>query len=124
VVKTRGGAGKLSAKLVVDLASYAGESVSLLLHDTDTPAIAARLVGPVPPKGKRGNKWSYTAKAPGLTRVALADLDPTRPGQLRVKVKAAHWFAAAAANQPASATTFAIRIGGQCFAHAVTTKTD
>ena len=123
-LKARKDAGKLGAKLLVDLADYAGEPVSVLLHDADTPAIASRLVGAVPPKGHKGGRWRYKAKAPGLTTVDLADLDAKIPGKLRVKLKARRWFTANAANESAAATTLTIRIGPRCFSHAVTKKSD
>jgi len=32
------------------------------------------------------------------------------------------WFSAASANQAAASTTLTVKIGGQCFTHAVTKK--
>jgi hypothetical protein len=39
-------------------------------------------------------------------------------------VKSKRWFTAGAAEQPAMNTDLTVTIGGQCFTHVVTKKTD
>ena len=43
---------------------------------------------------------------------------------MQLSVKARRWFSADDANQPAASTTLTVTIGGQCFAHVVTKKSD
>jgi Tol biopolymer transport system component len=123
-VTTGNGAGKLNARLVIALGAYAGEPVGVRLDDADTAPIVAKSVGTLPPVGMSGRQWQFKTKDDGLQKVSLKDLAPSGPGDFQLRVKAKRWFTAAAANQPAGATTLTVTIGGQCFSHAATRKTD
>jgi len=93
------------------------------LDDTDSAPIVARNLGALPPQGKSGTKWEFRTKASGLQKVKLkARKAPATTMQLSLKAK--HWFTAADANQPADGTTLTVTIGGQCFGHVVTKKSD
>jgi hypothetical protein len=123
-VTTKHDAGKLSAKMVIDLSAYMGEPVSVRLDDQDSPTpIARRVVGPLPAQGSSGKLWQFKATS-ALQKVKLRDLAPTLPGKFQIGVKAKRWFTAAAANETAANTTLTVTIGGQCFSHVVTKKTD
>src|SRR5262249_6878721 len=123
-VTTRNDAGRVSAKMVIDLAGYTNQAVTVSLADGDTPTIASQSVGALPPLGTSGKKWQFKTFADRVQRVALRDLAPNQPGQFRLSAKARHWFTAAAANQSASSTVLTVRIGNLCFAHAATRKND
>ena len=78
-VAVRHDAGKLSAKMVIDLSAYMGEPVSVRLDDQDSPSpIARRVVGPLPPQGTTGKRWQFKSQS-GLQKVKLRDLAPTLP---------------------------------------------
>jgi hypothetical protein len=125
-VKTKRGAGQLSAKFTVALAGYTDAPVMVTLSDTDPGSIATQNVSALPPRGNRAPfaKWQYKAPPPGLQKVALRNLAPKLPGQLRVQIKAKQWFTAAAANQPGASTVLSVAIGGQCFSRVTTVKID
>lgn len=119
-VKTKREAGKLTARLPIDLASYNGEPVTVRLDDADSP-IARQEVGPLPPLGGSGRKWQLKTGADGLQKVQLK---LTEPGTAVVKIKAKRWFTAAAANRPAGDTLLTVFIGGQCASSPATKKID
>ncbi len=116
--------GALTAKLVIDLASYSNEDVLISLSDTDTMLIAGQDVGMLGAQGKSGTKWRFSSKANGIQRVLLKNLGSKQPGKSKVTVKAKHWFSAADANQSAANTQLTVQIGTLCFKHAGTKKTD
>ena len=123
-VKTKREAGSLSVNLVIPLAAYNGEAVSVRLDDGDSTPIAQQAVGALPTKGNRGKQWQYKVTPKGLQRVTLTDLSPRRPGMFRVIVKASKWFAANVADQGAANTRLTVTFGGQCFTHLATKKVD
>ena len=123
-ITTKQGKGALSAKMVIDLATYMNEDVLVSLSDTDTPLIAGQDVGVLPVQGKSGTKWRFNTKADGVQRVLLKNLGSKQPGKSKVTVKTKHWFTAAAANQTAADTQLTVQIGTLCFKHAGTKKTD
>jgi Thrombospondin type 3 repeat len=66
-VKTRRGAGQLNAKLVIDLATYAGEPVAVRLEDTDSDPIVEQTVGGPPGDRDLGDEMAVQdqgARAP------------------------------------------------------------
>jgi hypothetical protein len=105
----------------IPLAGYPGIPVGLVLADSDSPVVAGGGVGPLPPKGASGRLWQYTSRGLGLKRLGLKNLGG---GQFLAKARARKWFTAAAANQPAAATTVTMIIGETCFTHAATDKLD
>jgi hypothetical protein len=123
-VKTKRAAGSLSVRLVIPLGVYAGDAVAVRLDDSDSMPIVQQAVGALPAKGKTGKVWEYKVKPKGLQRVTLRDLSPRQPGMFRVVVKASKWFPASAANQDAVDTRLTLTLGGQCFTHVATKKTD
>jgi hypothetical protein len=123
-VTTRNEAGRVTAKMLIDLAGYSSEAVTVSLADTDTPTIASQSVGALPPLGTSGKKWQFRTLADGLQKVLLRNMAPNQPGKFKLSVKARHWFTAAAANQGAPDTTLMVRIGNLCFSHAATRKSD
>jgi hypothetical protein len=110
--------------MVIDLAGYASEPVTVTLSDIDTPTIATQAVGALPPSGLSGRKWQFKTKLDGVQRVALKNLAPNTPGKFKLQVKTKHWFSAAAANQPAPNTSLTVQIGNLCFTHVATRKVD
>jgi hypothetical protein len=123
-IKTKRDAGSLSVKEIVALGSYNGEPVSVRLDDGDSTPIVGRAVGALPAKGKTGKVWEYQVPEKGLRRVRLTSLGPRQPGMFRIVVTASKWFTASAANQSAAQTQLTVTVGGQCFAHPATKKTD
>ena len=117
-VTTKKSAGKLTVKLVIPLASYNGQNVSVRLDDIDG-LIAKQSVGALRPQGSSGTKWRYKLRGNGLKMVFLKDVGT----DMVVKVTAKRWFTTAA-NQSAANTRVIITIGNQCFAHVVTKKVD
>ncbi|HYR96819.1 MAG TPA: hypothetical protein VEM57_08780, partial [Candidatus Binatus sp.] len=115
-------AGRIGAKMVIDLAGYATEPVTVSLSDTDTPTIASQSVGALAPLGTSGRKWQFKTRADGVQKVALQNLAPSQTGKFKLSVKAKRWFTAAAANQSAPNTVLTVRIGNLCFGHAATRK--
>jgi len=120
---TRGGAGKLKVKMLIDLGGYAGEPVTVRLDDANSAPIVQRRLPSLAPRGTPPRKWIFKSKASGLTGVRLAPV-PTAPGTFRLSVKATRWFASAGADEDASVTDLTITIGSQCFAHVATRKKD
>jgi hypothetical protein len=120
---TRNGAGKLSAKMMIELPSYLNEPVSVRLDDTDTVPIARLDVGALPPHGSSGKLWQLKLEGDGLQNISLKSLAPSRPGKFRLKAKARRWFTAGA-DQPAISTSLTATVGEQCFTHVATKKTD
>jgi len=123
-VTTHNEAGAIIAKMVLPLAGYSTEPVTVSLSDSDTATIASQSVGTLPPQGSSVKKWQFKTRADGLQKVALQNLAPRQPGMFKLSVKTKHWFTAAAANQGASDTTLTVEIGDLCFAHAATRKVD
>ncbi len=123
-VKTKKDAGQLTAKMIVPLAAYGGEPVSIRLDDGDTQPIARRILSELPPSGKSGAFWKFQSKSGGIAQVQLKNLAPKHPGEFQLAVKAKGWFSAAAANDAAANTRLTVTIGGQCFTHLATKKTD
>jgi hypothetical protein len=121
LVRTFAGHGKLRAQLRLDLGTYAGEPIAVRLADTDPGSIAE---AQVPLTLARSGKWRFRSSAPGVQRVILRKLGPSRPGMFALDVVARQWFTAAAANQPAADTRVTITVGAQCFTHVVTHKVD
>ena len=122
-LKTKAESGKLTAKFEIPLGSYAGEPVTVRLSDTDTDPIQVLNVGPLTAKGTSGKKFEYKAKT-GLQKVQLGDRTSKTLLSFSVALKAAHWFTAADANQPAAGTTLTVTIGPRCFTHVATKKQD
>src|SRR5262249_40037481 len=114
--------GLLTAKMIINLGSYAGAPVAVRLDDTDTQPIAQLDLATLPAIGHAGNNWQVKSKGDGLQLVQLKELGPTKPGLFKLTVKAKHWFTAAEANQSAAGTTLTVTVGGQCFTHAATKK--
>ena len=123
-VKTKREAGALNVRVVVPLGAYAGGAVAVRLDDSDSTPIVQQVVGALPAKGKSGKVWEYKVKTKGLQRVTLTSLSPRQPGMFRITVKASKWFTASAANQSAADTRVTLTVGGQCFTHVTTKKTD
>jgi YVTN family beta-propeller protein len=123
-VNTHNERGQVSAKMVIDLASYASEPVTVTLSDIDTPTIATQAVGGLPPSGLSGRKWQFKTTLDGVQRVSLKNLAPNTPGKMKLQVKTKHWFSSAAANQPAPNTSLTVQIGNLCFTHVATRKVD
>lgn len=118
-VVTRKEAGQLVAKLTLPLAVFdATKTVAVRLSD-DSP-IVNQNVGLLSKKGSSGTLWQYQFKGDGLQKVSVKALGTS----LQVKIKAKHWFTAAAANQSAENTRLIVTLGGQCFAHPVTKKVE
>jgi hypothetical protein len=117
-------AGKLSARAMIDLSTYADESVTVRLDDPDTAPIVIQSVGALPPKGSSGKLWQFHTRSDGLQKVSLKNLAPRFPGKFKLSATAKHWFTAAAANQPATDTTLTVIIGSECFRHVATKKND
>jgi Tol biopolymer transport system component len=124
MVKTKKDIGQITAKMTIGLGSYAGEPVGVRLDDSTTQPIAQRDLPLLPPQGSSGTKWQFKAKPDGLQKVQLKDLGPNHPGMFQLLVKSKRWFTAGAAEQPAMNTDLTVTIGGQCFTHVVTKKTD
>jgi hypothetical protein len=74
----------------------------------------------------RGGPTLLATSSPArrLERVQLTDKTATVPGLFKVKLKAARWFTAADANQPAASTMLTLKVGTKCFTHVVRSKTD
>jgi hypothetical protein len=123
-VIARNDAGRISARMQIDLAGYTADQVTVRLADTDTPTIASQGVGSLPAIGSSGKKWQFKTRNDGVQKVSLINLAPRQPGKFKLQVKAKHWFTAAAANQPAANTQLTVQIGNLCFTHAATRKTD
>jgi hypothetical protein len=123
-VRTKREAGVLVARMSIPLAGYDGEPVSVRFDDLDSSPIATATVGALPPKGKKGTRWAFTAKPPGLRLVSLKDDSAKNPGTFKLVVAAKKWFAAAQANQPAASSRLIVSIGSECFRQAVTKKAD
>jgi hypothetical protein len=83
----------------------------------------ARNLGAIPPKGKSATQWQFKTKASGLQKLRLKANKPLGTS-MSISLKAKRWFSAAEANQPAASTTLTVTIGGQCFGHVVTKKSD
>jgi hypothetical protein len=109
---TKREAGKLVVKATVSLGAYSGEPVSIRLDDGDSQPIVSQAVGPLPPKGKSGQRWRYKGDKSGLTQVTLRDLGG---GTFKVQATAKQWFTAAGVNQGPAQTKFTLTIGTQCF---------
>jgi hypothetical protein len=84
--------------------------------------VASASLGALPASGSSGRRWLYRATGDGVTKVLLRSLGSRAPGRFKVVARARRWFTAAAANQPAAATSFVLRVGGQCFSHPATRK--
>ncbi|MGH7895196.1 MAG: hypothetical protein ACREQL_11050 [Candidatus Binatia bacterium] len=119
-VKTKNEAGKVSAKLVLPLAAYGAEPVTVTLVDTDG-VIVGQNVGALPAQGSSGKSWRFNVKGDGLVKVQLKNLGT---GQFKAVVKAKKWFSAAAADRVAGATQLRLQIGAVCFRHFATKKVD
>ena len=123
-MRTKKGAGVLTVKFSIPLASYGGEPVTLRVEDDDSDPIALTSVGVLAPKGQSGKLWSFSSKADGVKRVTLIDDTRRHPGMFKIAASTKRWFTAAEANQPASSTTVTVTVGSRCFSHAVTKKID
>ena len=123
-VTTRKGAGKLTAKMVIPLGAYTGDAVVVRLDDGDSQPVALRSLVTLPPFGKSGKTWRFKSKVDGVQQVQLKSLAPKQPGMFQLVVNAKRWFTAGAANDTAASTRFTITVGGQCFTHVATKKTD
>lgn len=121
-VNTRRDAGYLSATLLVPLASYGGEAVTIALRDGNSSPIAIQGLGALAALGSSGKKWRFKSRGSGVQYVTLQNLGPRRAGVFKVTVRAKHWFTATAADQPAASTVLTVQIGTTCFTHAVTRK--
>ena len=110
--------------MVIPLAGYSTEPVTVSLSDSDTASIASQAVGALPPQGTSGKNWQFKTRADGVQKVKLQNLASRQPGMFKLTVKTKHWFTAAAANQIAPDTTLTVRIGNLCFPHAATRKVD
>jgi hypothetical protein len=122
LVKTRNGTGRLRIDLVFDLGTYAGEPLTVELEDGDGLIAEAQLSNLT--LTASGKLWRFRSDAPGVQRVRLRTPSPSKPGIFSLQLLARQWFTAAAANQPAADTRVTIRVGTQCFTHAVTRKID
>jgi hypothetical protein len=123
-VKTKKEAGQVTVKMIIPLVAYAGEPVSVRLDDGDTQPIARRILSELPASGGSGALWKFKSKADGIRQVQLKNLGAKHPGEFQLAVKAQRWFSAAAANDAAANTRITVTIGGQCFTHAATKKSD
>jgi len=123
-VTTHNEAGRISAKMVIPLAGYSTEPITVSLSDSDTASIASQAVGALPPQGTSGKNFQFKTRDDGVQKVKLQNLTPRQPGMFKLIVKTKHWFTAAAANQSATDTTLRVRIGNLCFPHAATRKVD
>jgi YVTN family beta-propeller protein len=123
-VIARNDAGRVTAKLVIDLAAYASDPITVSLADGDSPLIASQSVGALTPLGTSGKKWQFKARANGVQKVGLRNLAPAQTDKFKLSVKTKAWFTAAEANQSAANTLLTVRIGDLCFTHAATRKTD
>jgi hypothetical protein len=121
VVKTVTFPTSLTARLRLPLDAYRGEPVSVRLEDDDSAPIAARFLGSLPPKERRGDLWEFTSHEPGLERVRVKQL---ADGSLLARIRARGWFTSAAANRSAADTRLVVEIGPRCFAAPVTRKVD
>src|SRR5262249_47242776 len=90
-VTTRKELGKLGAKMLIPLGSYANEPVVVRLDDGDTQPIAVRAFPSLPALGSTGTKWQFKAKD-GVQKVQLKSLAAKQPGMFQVVVKTKHWF--------------------------------
>jgi hypothetical protein len=120
-IKTKKEAGMLSATLPIALASYAGEPIVIRLDDLDSQPIVQRGLPTLAPLGHSGKSWQFKSKAPGLQKVQLKEI---APGSFKISVKTKGWFSFNDANEAPSMTRLTVTIGGQCFAHPATKKTD
>lgn len=116
--------GKLTVKMSIALAGYGSEPVTVRLDDDTSHPIAIETFTALPALGQSGTKWQFKAKADGVQKVYLKSLAPKQPGMFQLQVKTKHWFTAAAAEMPAADTGLTVTIGGQCFSHVATKKTD
>jgi hypothetical protein len=114
-VNAHAGAGALSAKLVLDLGTYVHEPVTVALTDTSGPIASQSLVF-LTPVGKKGNKWQYKSKLPGVQKALMKSLAPLSPGKFQLQIKTKQFFPAA--NDTPPNTHLTVTVGGQCFAHA------
>jgi hypothetical protein len=121
VVKTKKGAGQLNVRVLLALADYLGEPVSVRLEDGDATPIAQQSVGTLAPVGSSTTKWQFKTKALGLQKALLKR---KAPGLFQLDLKSKRWFTAAAANDIAANTQVTITIGTQCFTRAATRKID
>jgi hypothetical protein len=124
-IVARNDAGKMNGKMVMDMAGYGGQALSVSLVDGNG-TVASETVGAIPAKGSSGKKWLYKFKGSGgITKVLLKHLAPGQPGKLKITVKAKKWFTSAAADDPVPASNkLIVSFGGQCFEHAATKKVD
>src|SRR5439155_17501102 len=83
-VTARNDLGRIRAKMLIDLASYSGESVTVSLSDSDTPAIAIQSVGALPPIGTSGKRFRFTTSSYGVQRVGMRDVTRSHPGQFKL----------------------------------------
>lgn len=123
-VRTKREAGSLTATLTIPLASYSGEPVTVLLTDSDSPAIAEQNLGALPAMGRGGKAWQFKTKALGIQKLLLKSAGKQHPDEMKLTITAKTWFTASAANEPAASTSLAVRIGSHCFRLAVTKKSD
>ena len=122
LVNTKKNAGQLTASFTIDLGSYGGEPVAIRLDDTDSSPIARSLLGALEPRGKAPiKKWRFQSRGNGVRNLTLEDLGG---GQFKLDARAVGWLSAAAANQAAGDTRLTVTIGGECFSHVVTKRTD
>jgi hypothetical protein len=100
--------------------TYADEPVTIRLDDSDAAPVAVQSVGVLPVRGASlpPSKWMFKTRDDGVTKVLLKKSQ----GQLKIIVKARHWFSAAAADEPAASTHLTVNVGTQCFTHPVTMK--
>jgi hypothetical protein len=122
-ITTKHGAGKLTARMLIGLAAYTNEPVTVRLDDQNTAPIVQRRLPSLTPHGTLPKKWQFKSDADGLKKVLLKPL-PALPGMFEVDVKAKHWFGFNSADQSAAATSLTVTIGSQCFAHPATKKID
>jgi hypothetical protein len=125
-VRTKKGAGTLSARMVLPLSAYADENVTVRLDDTDGVKlnnIVKKGVGALTANKKR-TVFKYAIRGNGLTNVTLTKLSGALAGQFRLTASAKKWVSAAAATKPADKTKLTVSIGSQCFQHVITKKVD
>src|SRR5262249_10257471 len=123
-ITTKHGAGQLTARRVIDLASYTNEPAAVRRDDQDTAPIVQRRLPRLTPHGTPPRNWQFKSNADGLRKVLLKPL-PARPEMFEVDVKAKRWFGFSnGADQAAAATSLTVTIGSQCFAHPATKKAD
>jgi hypothetical protein len=116
IVVTKGGIASLRARLVVPIAGFHGESVTIQVQGSDGRSVASQTVGPFV-VGRKKKPRRYTAQA-GRERVLLRDLGRRHPGTFLVVVRAKKWFSTAGVE--ANAARLRIEVSNQCFEHAVT----